>query len=31
MVCEEELGLERKEFFTLALEALQRISDELGL
>ncbi len=31
MVCEEELGLERKEFFTLALEALQRISDKLGL
>ena len=27
----EELGLERKEFFKLALEALQEISDELGL
>lgn len=30
MVC-EELGLERSEFFALALEALQAISDELGV
>ena len=30
MVC-EELGLERKEFFTIALDALQPISEELGL
>ena len=30
MVC-EELGFERKEFFTLALDALQQISDELEL
>jgi putative nucleotidyltransferase with HDIG domain len=30
MVC-EELGLERREFFELALEALQPISDDLGL
>jgi predicted hydrolase (HD superfamily) len=30
MVC-EELGIERKEFFTLALDALQPISDDLGL
>ena len=30
MVC-EELGLERKEFFTIALDALLPISDELGL
>jgi putative nucleotidyltransferase with HDIG domain len=32
MVCEcEELGLERGEFFKIALEALQGISDDLGL
>jgi len=30
MVC-EDLGLERSEFFTLALDALQPISDELGV
>ena len=30
MVC-EELGLERKEFFTIALDALLPISEELGL
>nr|QNO51983.1 hypothetical protein NODOFMBO_00005 [Methanosarcinales archaeon ANME-1 ERB6] len=30
MVC-EELGLERNEFFKLALEALQGISDNFGL
>jgi len=30
IVC-EELGFERKEFFKLGLEALQAISDELGL
>ncbi|MCK4735425.1 MAG: hypothetical protein KAT65_23430 [Methanophagales archaeon] len=30
MVC-EELGFERNEFFKLALEALQGISDDLGL
>lgn len=30
MIC-EELGFERNEFFKLALEALQTISDELGL
>ena len=30
MVC-EDLGLGRNEFFTLALEALQKISDELGV
>jgi len=30
MVC-EELGFERSEFFTLALDALQPISDDLGL
>ena len=30
MVC-EDLGLERSEFFKLALEALQEISDELGV
>jgi putative nucleotidyltransferase with HDIG domain len=30
MVC-EELGFERKEFFTIALDALQQISEELGL
>ncbi len=30
MIC-EDLGLERSEFFKLALEALQKISDELGV
>ena len=30
MVC-EDLGLDRNGFFTLALEALQKISDELGV
>jgi len=30
MIC-EDLGLERNEFFKLALEALQKISDELGV
>jgi putative nucleotidyltransferase with HDIG domain len=30
MIC-ADLGLERSEFFTLALEALQKISDELGV
>jgi putative nucleotidyltransferase with HDIG domain len=30
MIC-EDLGLERNEFFKLALEALQEISDELGV
>jgi putative nucleotidyltransferase with HDIG domain len=30
LIC-EELGIDRSEFFTLALEALQAISDELGV
>lgn len=30
MVC-EDLGLERNEFFKLALDALQKIGDELGV
>lgn len=30
MIC-EDLGLERSEFFKLALEALQKISDDLGV
>jgi len=30
MIC-EDLGLDRNEFFKLALEALQEISDDLGV